>query len=433
MNSSEYLRYRVQRLRAFWSANVPTRKPYSLIAFVLSLSILGFGMVFRPGSEIARPLSESDLGRFQQLPQRRQLRDLWRNIPAAVEKASRRLLPLRSEPHTAVVWDPERAITAFDLSNPPFRARATLASGGQFTELKPVPSSAAAPLRVWSLPSNVSADFPAPDLNAQPQIDDMVIAVSRTEGGQTPDAEGFYQSRANASCGTLRYKQIASTVPLSGGLIGGGLFTLDGRLLGIVVSCFGDTVVMSVDSVAAVLAQPASTSDRFDLLYGMTVAETGDGVSVTSVWAESIAGMSGLRAGDTLIAVANQPVRSLADLDSLSNPEVPHDMTVQRNRRALSVILAPAPLQPLLAQAEIQGITFQDGAAPSRVAVTAIAPESPWAAAGLQRADILLRVNDAPIRDLKDAIAALSRRRSAPLHLEVMRANSVAGVILPNE
>ncbi len=434
MNIREYLQYRARRVKEFWSENIPTRHPYSLLSFLLSLGVLGFGMAFRPESKVARPLSESDLGRFQPSPQRRQIREIWQNFPAAAALASERLIHLSSEPHTAIIWDAARAITVRDLGMPPYLARATLVANSQFLDFKPIPSSATVPFRLWAVPSPYARDVQPPDPAAVPLVDDWVIAVARAEGDQTLHAEGSYQGRTNSTCGTFAYKQIVSSVHLSSPLVGGGLFTLDGKLLGVIVACNGEPAVVSVDTLTALLAQPVPVRDRLRILYGMRVGENDQTVRVLLVWAGSIAGASGLRAGDLIRAVDDQPVHSFADLQALNSAEGVHEIEVERNRRKLSLLLAASPEQPApTSSVTVNGVVLKADAAHSQIVVDSVAPSSPWSDTGLEKADVVLRVDNAPVRSLKEAAAALTRRRTTPLHLEIIRENNTAEVLLPNE
>ncbi len=420
----------------------PTRNPYSIVLFFAATAILAIGVALRPAKKSAHPLSESDIS-LQPALQTHRLNQLSTDLIEAAGNAAPRLLFLESAPHTAVLWDHARALTALDPNGA--RPPAAIRAGDKEIELARVPLPGGTPFEVWTVPreSGLAAYAPAP--GPVVSAGNWIIAVARSSRNQLVSTEGVYRGVQISRCGTFEFKQVNTTAALAAELAGGGLFTLNGRLLGIVILCDGEPAVVSVDSIAQVLRRPVFITDTLMQDYGAAFAEVRvDGaaapqVRVTTVWSGRPAANAGLKAGDIVVQADQEPVRLLADLEALGTQSDPdsaaeHTLTVLRNGKSLTLTLSPG--QDRLRQrfsATANGLTLTPDSSGARLLISAIAPYSPWAKSGIEPGDTLLRIAHVPARDPEQALRALTMHRKQPVSIEIERGNNIAEVLLSNE
>ncbi|HZU26862.1 MAG TPA: S1C family serine protease, partial [Bryobacteraceae bacterium] len=277
---------------------------YSLVLLAAAGVILALGIVFKPRKQAsAQQLSESELFRLQQTTTQRRLDDLAEFLSDAADRAAVHLLYIKQPPYTAVVRDDKAVTSGVD--------RATVSavnSRGDVFDLTRAASPADGTLEVFDIPPH---DRPAPasprPAAAEISAGDWVLAVARNAERQPVFAQGLYQSSGPARCGDFAYTQVYSSVPLSEALVGGGLFTLDGDLLGVIADCAGHPLVMDVQSIDEALHRPVPVTGRLLALYGLGVAEAA-GLRVTAVWTGGRASRAGIMPGDVIAAADNRAV-----------------------------------------------------------------------------------------------------------------------------
>lgn len=108
--------------------------------------------------------------------------------------------------------------------------------------------------------------------------------------------------------------------------VGGGIFNLDGELIGIITDCGQDAVAVSLGSVDRILSQLDGPDGQWLIAYGAALSDLSDdlrshfgvakGVIVDSVWDRWPAAMAGLLPGDIITEVDDRPVATLGDLVS---------------------------------------------------------------------------------------------------------------------
>jgi S1-C subfamily serine protease len=176
-----------------------------------------------------------------------------------------------------------------------------------------------------------------------------VIAVWRT-GTHSAFAVGTAVTSAPAECRDERVETLVVSQPLTPVMAGGGVFDLEGRLLGVVLPCGDRMVAMTPDAIdrMAAAAATADPSERAARRFGVQLAplredearffSQASGVLIREVWSGSIADGAGLTPGDIVTAVDGRTVDSAHDfLDSVAHSSM---LRVRRGRTGSEVSLA---------------------------------------------------------------------------------------------
>ena len=343
--------------------------PASLAA--VSLLILGGGMALKPARPAAEPaLSPTETARLERFAQRKALQDMSAYFTGVADEAAASVVRLPGAASTGIVWNVRGTVVA-------------PAGGGALAELRVATHQPGS--RVSGRPVSLS------DPQAYPP-GSWVVLVTRRRDGQRQFAPGVYSGVSQGACGDFAYREIQTTVPLSPAMLGGGIFDMDGGLLGVALGCGEHVTAIAGGDVARALTRASAPERRLLERAGLRAAPLDEaerayfgaeeGLLVSEVVRGSVADGAGLLPGDILTAVDGQPVRSAADLAPLENTAA-GELTVLRARRTrqLKWGAAPAPAGILVATAE-----------PGYVVET-LTPESPAARAGIRAGDHLLRVN----------------------------------------
>jgi S1-C subfamily serine protease len=257
-----------------------------------------------------------------------------------------------------------------------------------------------------------------------------VLAVGRDADGAVVSAAGLAGGHTAGQCGAYDVEEYVLSAPLHEQLAGAGLFTLGGRLVGVVVRCPGRVAALPTSAVARLLADTASAARRVRGEYGLAVAAldararayfaTDSGVLVTEVDRGGPADDAGLRAGDVLLAVNGAPVARPEDL--AGGGAAPNDtLRVTRRRGASVAAVRLARRGPGGgAAADVAGgagIRVAAAAPPRGVPIATVSPGSAAARAGVRAGDRLLRVGGTLGRTPAPARRLLGALGSAPAFL----------------
>jgi serine protease Do len=281
------------------------------------------------------------------------------------------------------------------------------------------------------------------------EVGDLVLAIGNPFGvGQTVTS-GIVSAVARTAVGVSDYSFFIQTdAAINPGNSGGPLVTLDGRVAGINAAIYSQSggsigigFAIPSNMVRAVLAAASSGGKPVRPWLGLTgqpvtadlAASLGlarpSGVLVKSVDPHSPAGQSGLKVGDVvtslngravddpealLFRAATEPVGSRVTLGvvhrgvvgeiafTLTAPpeDPPRQVTVLSGHHPLSGATV-ANLSPAFAEEiDFNGV-------PEGVVITAVASGSPAAQVGFQPGDVVLRVDNRDIAEVRDLKAAL--------------------------
>ena len=402
------------------------RNPYTVIIFFVALLILATGVIFKPKKRI-RQLSESDIAHSQQVAQRARLTELSKFLGDAADNASPRLLYLKSAPHTAVAWDRGEAVTA----------------PREDDGLRKKPLPAGAPLEAIAIPQEADAVTPPVSSSGTTgaiETGEWVMAVARQGEDDVVFAHGLYQGTAMAECGGFAYRRVNSSAVLSEALEGGGLFTLQGGLLGLVTSCQGVPVVVSTASLHTILQQTVSLEDRVEQTAGFRMAmapaapggEPGE-ARITLVWRGSAANRAGLEPGDAIVELDGQTVHSIADVEGLAAGAgaKEHELVVRRGKKTMTVTLGPPVAGAGTTIAA--GMTLESEPRTNRVAAKAVAEGSPAAMAGVEPGDVIAEIGGVEIKSPAQAAALFETRRAGALLVTLERGAERAEAMISHE
>jgi S1-C subfamily serine protease len=265
-----------------------------------------------------------------------------------------------------------------------------------------------------------------------------VVAVWRTEEGR-PFAVGNYLQTQSATCNTTRIEEVLSTQPLTSAMRGGGLFDIDGGLLGIVVPCGERFATVSTATVDRLLQREHGLGRRLLVKYGIVLAlptveeralfDQAPGLILRELWIASPAEVAGLHAGDLVIEVNGSPVESLADVEPhLLTSHAPAILHVRRGRRTVNVRLGDAGAT--VEQQTAPAVAWQRPAAEG-YRIQSVVPGTAAASAGLEAGDRIVTIDHSTPRNADELQRLFSGETKRPLALlEVERQGRRVAIIL---
>ena len=310
------------------------------------------------------------------------------------------------------------------------------------------------------------------------RVGDVVLALGNPMGiGQTVTSGIVSAKGRSTGLSDGSFEDFLQTdAAINRGNSGGALVNINGELIGInsqILSPSGGNIgigfAIPSNMAKAVMDQLMKNGKVRRGMLGVTIQSvTADlaasmnlpaarGAIVTSVTPGGPADRAGIKRGDVITAVNNQPVidnNSLRNTVAGMGPGANATVTVQRNGRDqnLSVALAELPdrprneseesssndggtgneryglsLQVFTAEnAERYGLDAQD----QGLLVTRVDPSGSAANAGIRQGDLIQEVNRRPVRNVADFNAAVQQSGARPALLLVKRRNSVTFLTL---
>ncbi|MEZ5355644.1 MAG: PDZ domain-containing protein [Bryobacteraceae bacterium] len=320
----------------------------ALLAGIAAL-ILVVGVLIKPEkAPDVTSISQAEMQRLQTLTQRRNLENLavyFAQIAASIQPG---LVWIEEWASTGVVWNGSGLILT--AGSPRFSA----------TQVSAITTSG----HVSLAPQMVSSRFSAAAMRAPPssslepvrkgdaqRLDPgiWILLVSRQEGGQYLFTPGTYSGLALTRCGEFEYAAIQSSLPLTEGSVGGGLFDLEGNLLAMVLRCNGGLAAVTPEGVDGIVAEANSPEGQAERRFGIRVAELDEtsrayfklegGLLVTEVVDDLPADTAGLAPGDVIVGVDGNPVdlRSSWYKAVLPAGDEKFELQVQRNRKRVKI------------------------------------------------------------------------------------------------
>jgi serine protease Do len=318
-------------------------------------------------------------------------------------------------------------------------------------------------------------DFPWVKLaDGPPRVGDWVLAVGNPFGLGGTVTAGIVSARGRdiGAGGTDDFLQIDAAV--NRGNSGGPTFNLAGEVIGVntaIVSPSGGSVGIAFaipsETVTRVVASLKETGTVTRGYLGVNIQpitpEIADGLGlkeprgalVSDVQPDTPAAKAGLRAGDAVLAVNNEPVKDARELSrriSSLQPGVNVKLSVIRDgkERTVEVSLAKLPDQRADRPAErgggksrgtdLSGLGLSLAPAPSMgagrdgVVVTDVDPSGPAAERGLKSGDVILEAGGKSVSnpaDVRDALAAARKDGKSIILLRVKGEDGNRFVTLP--
>ena len=301
--------------------------------------------------------------------------------------------------------------------------------------------------------------IPAEDLQALPfadsnqlRVGDFVVAVGNPFGlGQTVTS-GIVSALGRSGVRGLEFQNFIQTdASINPGNSGGALINLRGELVGINSAIFTPSggnvgIGFAIPSAMAthVMEQLAafgevrrgtlgiSVQDLTDELAGAFELEKNQGVLVAEVAEESAAEEAGLRAGDVILSIEGQPVRSTQEFHNYEGQFPVGEklsLAIVRNGSKKNIKVSVEQLKVLEGSSidyRLQGARFEElplKQRPDRVTgilLSELEPDSRLARQGLRPGDIITGCNRMATRDLAEFQEVVSTVAGS-LYLQIRR------------
>ncbi|MBI1356726.1 MAG: hypothetical protein GC160_20490 [Acidobacteria bacterium] len=424
-------------------ANPAHNRRYLLILTAAATAILVVGSLLRPEKRAEAELSPAasapaEVPFLQRMTLRRSVEDIADYFSDLARRLEPHVVRLEKAQMSAVVWDGGMLATAADGRHFLDQDRA----------LRPPQRS----WRVW--PERVAPQLPTALLETSEEdpprappryaagfftAGGWAVAAWRNAGGDLDYLAGLYLGSSRRPCQGVQATVLRTNLGLREEMIGGGVFDVDGALMGLIVWCDGKVEAIDVSTVERTFEPPQIVSERVLARYGLRAEQLTErgvkafgvdyGVQVTEVWVGWEAYQAGLRPGDVIIAVDGDPATAVTDLEPLTLPVAREnfDLAVVRNGQKRQVRLnarteGQAPFGPA-------GVGWSQ--APAGFRIESVEAGSPAATADLRPGDRLLRIGaDRPetIAEINKALLEASAKK--PAFVVVQRGRRVWGAFL---
>ncbi len=303
-------------------------------------------------------------------------------------------------------------------------------------------------------------------------IGETVIAIGNPQGQANTVTSGVLSAagrtiQVRTPDGVRSYSDLLQTdAAINQGNSGGALLDITGKLIGInnAMAMGAENIGFAIpmDVVREVFGHELLQSESFassaDAAWlGIDIGEADGNVVVTGVAADSPAAAAGLRSGDVLTAIADQPVRTPLDyLRQLVTAKPREPLSLRLRRAGKELQMQPVPIQHSAAVtlatigAEFEEIGAEQDSAlvrkatlafyrdknmwrvplfPAVLRITAVQADSPAAGIGLQPGDVMLAVytqgrlgmREVPVTALSDFSALLGQQRGRNLRIAILR------------
>ena len=416
---------------------------YIVTLAVVAGAILAIGYAVRPRQPSAEPVqapSQTELSRLTRLTQRRSLESMAGYFATLAEEVQGTVVSMSTLNRSGLLWEP--GVVATVRLEPHFPGATTVSTPAGEVGVGIVVSGPQLPIAAARMSDEGLLVFPPRRPGARLEPGDWMLAVWRRDR-QMKFVPAHFLDASHVQCGQQLVEELRSSVSWSRDMAGGGLFDLDGRLVGLIAPCADRFAAVSVESVDTMLNEGRSVAGRIVGRFGMRLEsltederlhfETNRGVVVREVWRGHIADRVGVRPGDILVAINAEPIGSIDQLAPLVDaPDFDaFDVAVRRGPDLVSVVLptTDAGLESANGTDSGPGIVWEP--APDGHGVSDIVQDSPAARAGLQPGDRLIRIDLAEPEALADVEAALAADRETSVFLEVDRDGRRWGVLLP--
>lgn len=425
------------------SRPIRTNARYLTVLAAAAALILVVGGLLRPRPRLEEqpPPSETDIARLTRLTQRRSLENLSAYFSTLATESMPYLVGLADEDLSGVVWDAHGTIASTRLTARHSQTSHLITADGQ-TVLADVDWAPASPIvavhmQATTLPPRRAATLPRPG--------DWILAMWKTRENTPVFVPTNFLQTLTGSCSGTPVQEISTPVMFTRAMAGGGLFDLDGNLLGLITACDGRYAAISAASVDILLKDATSLSSRLLVRYGLVlgtpsaaeaehfgVAGSSPRVLVREVWSADGVWFSPLRPGDIIDGVNGANVTGINDLQPLVSAPAgtAPRLVVSRRGSAMDVLLDDSRRGDATATTPAAGaLTAEDGET-AGFPVAELLEAARLTATGIERDDRVVRIDGVAPVSRPDARRLLTRARTQSVYLEVAREGRLRGVLI---
>ena len=363
--------------------NESFNRKYIVVLSAVSVVVLAGGAMLRPKKRAPEQPSPSEMASLQARVRRESLSEA-----------------------AGYFADRAQAVSAFVQYQPAYAATAVLwRRDGQLLTSHGLETSERDPIA--ALPGKTAQSAPRA---GQPIAGQWVLIVAREPEGQLIWTPAVFGGSRQSTCAGAPYRQLIVNARPGVAMVGGGVFDLDGSLLGVAVNCSdGGMRLVALESVPAMLETFARTSHQLETNYGIRVSAVNaefqsifgveTGLVITEVVKGSVAEEVGLQPGDVIVRAGGELLNEESQLaTSLAATEV--ELQIMRQRRVAKVRMSQQADHPA-------GLHIVPS--PARGAEVTVAADSVAYRAGLRSGDQLIQIGGKPIvttAELSRALAA---------------------------
>ena len=319
---------------------------------MVAAGILIVGYWLRPNQpvtdeQVPAP-SQTELSRLTRITQRHSLDDITEYFGTVAGDVQTSVVALPNLERSGLMWEPGVVLTG--RIEPQFPRAATVSTpngdigvaGVVFGPQIPIATLRMSDVHGLAPPRQRSADNLAPDT--------WMLAVWRRLR-DTRFVPAHFLDTALIRCGEQVAEELRSNVAWTVDMVGGGLFDLDGNLIGVVLPCNERFAALTVESVNSMLREARSVEGRLLGRYGIRFDsltedeqlyfDRAEAVIIREVWTGTLADKAGLAPGDVLIAINAEPVGTTDQLEPLANAVgfESFDVAVQRGEEIVTMLL----------------------------------------------------------------------------------------------
>ena len=412
---------------------------YVVVLAVVSALVLVVGSRLKPEAASESPVSASDILRLQLATQRRNLEDLASYFAGVANSVKPGILWLDELRASGIVWESGGGVIT---AAPQGIASQRITSGG--IRLEPEILGPCFPVASVKATTSTALQPVFRASAAGLAQGSWILQISAKEGGGHLYAPGTYGGLNTIQCGDYEVRTVETNLPLDRSWAGGGVFDVDGHLLGVVLGCGAEYAAVTPASVDQILRFARGFEGLIIRRYGFRVTaldqplqdyfETSRGLLVTEVWDGRPAARGGLLPGDIIQALDDSEVTQLDDLARLVLPVAypAFDLWVWRGGKTVKVGIpaSSSEFAGVLDELPAQGILLEPPQEQEGYLITEVAPGSRAEKASLRGGDRLLLIAGRQPRDLDAARRVLADRAQGPVFVVVRRGHKKLGALL---